>query len=238
MLTNDDFIAWANENIVSVVGHDGAVGGKEDHKPTTEKDPKTKEEREVCPTYAGLTCAEHQALRRAFSNPPDGWGKIGQAQGVPNHWAVGPDGSCEQVENKDAGVAKSLIEALTARQKAFEGKPLPYKRWEGYQKLFADGDKAAADGKWKAALAAYLKVEADGKKLTTGLAAKVAEKLAGLEERVTAAFHAIRDGDAEGAAKLKAVRALRAEIGQKAAAGLIAPAVEIDAWLKEQAAAK
>ena len=86
MLDNDDFIAWSNETIVAVVGHNGAVGGKEDHKPATEKDPKTKEEREVCPVYPGLTCKEHQDLRAAFSNPPDGGVKPGLDPVDPNLW--------------------------------------------------------------------------------------------------------------------------------------------------------
>ena len=47
----DDFIAWANENVVTMVGHNGATGGKEDHKPTEVTDPKTKEKKSVCPSY-------------------------------------------------------------------------------------------------------------------------------------------------------------------------------------------
>ncbi len=236
MLDNDDFIAWSNENIVAVVGHNGAVGGKEDHKPATEKDPKTKEEREVCPVYPGLTCKEHQDLRAAFSNPPDGWGKIGQSDGVPNHWMVGPDGVCEKVENKDAALPKALIEVLTAFQKKYEGKPVPLKKWDGYNKLFADGGKAVEDGKWKVALAAYAKVDADAKKLSKGLVDKLAAKAGELNEKVAAKFTELKDGSDDDATKLKHVKALRAEVGQKLSTGFLPAVADMDAWIKEAAA--
>jgi hypothetical protein len=238
VLDNDDFIAWSNENIVAVVGHNGATGGKEDHKPVTEKDAKTKEEREVCPVYPGLTCKEHQDLRAAFSNPPDGWGKIGQSDGVPNHWMVGPDGLCEKVENKDAALPKSLIEVLTAFQKKYEGKPVPLKKWDAYNKSFTDAEKALADGKWKAALAAYGKVDADGKKLSKGLVEKVAAKVAELNEKVVAKFTEVKDGADDTATKLKALKALRSEVGQKLSTGFLPVVADLDAWIKEAAAAK
>lgn len=236
MLDHDDFIAWSNENIVAVVGHDGATGGKEDHKPVTEKDPKTKEEREICPTYPGLTCAEHKALRAAFSNPPDGWGKIGQSDGVPNHWMVGPDGVCEKIENKDAALPKALIEVLTAFQKKYDGKPVALKKWDAYNKQFADAEKALADGKWKAALAAYAKVDADGKKLSKGLVDKVAAKATELNDKVAARFTELKDGTDDDATKLKAVKALRAEVGQKLSTGFLPVVAELDAWIKEASA--
>lgn len=237
MLDNEEFIAWTNENIVAVVGHDGATGGKEDHKPVEETDPKTKEKREVCPSYPGLTCAEHKALRHAFANPPDGWGKIPPSDGVPNNWVVGPDGTVEKIENKDAFVVKTLIETLTAYQKKYEGKPVPLKKWDAYNKSFADADKAIEDAKWKAALAAYAKVDGDAKKLSKGLVEKLAAKVAGLNEKVAARFAEIKDGADDAPVKLKNVRALRAEVGQKLSTGALPVVAELDAWIKEQAAA-
>ena len=237
MLDNEEFMTWSNENIVAVVGRDGAVGGKEDHKPVEEVDPKTKEKREVCPSYPGLTCEEHRAMRRTFANPPDGWGKIPPSDGVPNNWVVGPDGTVEKIENKDAFVVKTLIETLTTFQKKYEGKPVPLKKWDAYNKSFAEADKAVEDGKWKVALAAYAKVDADAKKLSKGLTEKLAAKATALNDRVAARFAEVKDGSDDAATKLKAVKALRADVGQKLSTGPLAVVAELDAWLKEQAAA-
>ena len=85
MFDNEDFIAWANENIVMVVGHNTATPGNEDHKPTKVTDPKTKEEKEICPKYPGITCAEHQAIQRATESPPEGWAKMPESKGIPNN---------------------------------------------------------------------------------------------------------------------------------------------------------
>jgi hypothetical protein len=237
VLENEDFGAWSSENCVCAVGHDGAVGGKEDHKPKEEVDPKTKEKSLVCPSYLGLTCDEHKAMRREFANPPSDWGKIPPSDGVPNNWVVGPDGVVEKLDNKDAAVPKSLQDALTAHQKKYEGKPIPFKKYEGYRKAIADGDKALEDGKWKAALAAYLKVDADAKKLSKGLVEKVAAKLAAVNEKVAARFAETKDGEGDVASKMKAVKALRADVGQKFSTGLLPVVADLDAWIKENAAA-
>ena len=61
---NDDFVTWANENIVCAVGHNGSTSKeKPDHSPIEETDAKTKEKRPgVCPRYHGLLCEEHQKV--------------------------------------------------------------------------------------------------------------------------------------------------------------------------------
>jgi hypothetical protein len=235
VLENEDFIAWANENCVVAVGHDGAVGGKDDHKPTKVTDPKTKVESEICPTYDGLTCEEHRKVKADAHAAPEGQGKIGDSTGVPNHWLVLPDGSCTKIENDKAGLPKALIEELTAAQKKIE-KPVLWKKWEAYRKSFDDGDKALADGKWKAALAAYAKVDADAKKLSKGLVEKVAAKAKDANEKVAAKFAELKDGEGDVAAKTKAVKALRSEVGQKIQGALLPVAAEMDAWVKENAA--
>jgi hypothetical protein len=235
VLENDDFILWANENCVCAVGHDGATGGKEDHKPTKITDAKTKEEREICPSYDGLTCEEHRKVKADARAAPEGAGQIGESPGVPNNWLVGPDGSCVQIPNDKAGLPKALIEELTTAQKKFE-KPILRKKWDAYQKSFDEGDKALADGKWKAAIAAYAKVDADTKKLSKGLVEKVAAKAKDVNDQVAAKFTELKDGSEDAAAKLKAVKALRAEIGTKLAGALLPVVAEIDAWVKENAA--
>ena len=151
MLENKDFVTWSNENVVVVVGHDGATGDNKQHEPAEEVDSKTKEKHAVCPLYHGLTCEEHKAIRREVENPKDGVGKIAIPSGYPNSWLVGPDGVVEKLENKDAGAAGGCEDALTAFQKKYEGKPIPLKKYEAYKKSLAEGDKAVEDGKWKVA---------------------------------------------------------------------------------------
>jgi hypothetical protein len=237
VLENKDFVTWANENCVVLVGHDGATGENKQHEPVEATDPKTKEKHQVCPLYDGLTCDEHKAIRRAASSPPDGYPKIDVPSGFPNSWIVGPDGVVEKIEPADQQAAGKIQELLQTVQKRYEAKPLAFKKWDGYRKSFADGDKALADQKWRAALAAYAKVDADAKKLPPGMADQVKAKVEGANTAVAARFDELKNGDGDAAAKLKGVKALRAEVGQKFSSGNLACLADIDAWIKEQAAA-
>ena len=236
MLDNEDFIKWANENVVVVVGHRGGAGGKEQHKPAEEKDAKTGDTKSVCPLYPGLTCAEHEKIRDdAGTGGKDGLAKIDVPSGHPNSWMVGPDGTVEKVEKQSP--SKEVMEALIAYQKTYAEKPVLAKKYAEYLKAFADGDKALEEGKFKAALAALLKVDKDAKKLTAGLVEKVKAKEEALNGKVAERFASLKDGDGDAAAKLKAVKALRSEVAAKLSTGALAVTAEIDAWVKEAAAA-
>lgn len=237
MLDNEDFAAWSNENCLCVVGHNGAVGGKEDHKPAEEADPKTKEKHAICPLYHGLTCEEHQQVKADAGNPKDGYGKIDFPNGVPNTWMVGPDGVVKQMDQKASMSPKAAIEALTAFQAGYKDKPVASKKYELYKKSFADADKALEGSKFKDALAAYVKVDADAKKLSPGLVERVKKSVDALNEKVKAKFEELKTGEGDDAAKLKAVRALRADVSAKLSSGTLASLVDLDAWIKEQAAA-
>jgi hypothetical protein len=237
VLENDDFVTWANENIVTVVGHDGATGENKQHDPVEVKDPKTKEVTKVCPLYEGLTCEEHRDIRREAANPKDGFGKIDVPSGFPNSWMVGPDGVVERIDPKDQQTAGKIEELLQEFQKKYDVKPLPMKKYDAYRKAIADGDKAVEDGKWRAALSAYAKVDADAKKLPAGLAERLKGRIDAANEKVAAKFTELKDGSLDAAAKMKAVRALRGEIGTKFSTGNLAVVADIDTWIKEQAAA-
>lgn len=237
MLENKDFITWSGENCVVVCGHDGATGTNKPHEPVEETDAKTKEKTAVCPLYPGLACEEHKAIRRDAGEGKDGLPKIDIPSGFPNSWMVGPDGKVEQIEQKDAMAAGALQDALVAFQKTYESKPVGFKKWDGYRKLLADSDKALADGKLKAALAPIAKVDADAKKLTPGLIEVVKTKLAGVNEKAVAQLAEIKDGTLDVPAKLKAARALRAEVSAKFSSGNLPVLADLDAWLKETAAA-
>lgn len=236
MFENEDFITWANENCVVAIGHSGATPGNQDHKPVKVTDPKTKVESEVCPLYAGLTCAEHQEVRQGTENPPEGWAKMPESKGVPNNAAFRPDGTVEKLDNRVALVAKSLIDELTARQpNKKDDKPIAFKRWDAYNRSFDESDKAVTDGKWKVALAALAKVDADAKKLSKGLTDKLTTKATALNDALAAKFGEIRDGAADDAAKLKDLKALRADLTAKLTSATLPVVAELDGWLKEHA---
>jgi hypothetical protein len=221
-----------------VVAHDGATGENKQHDPVEVTDPKTKEKKQTCPLYAGLTCDEHKAMRHDISSPPEGWGKVDVPGGHPNSWMIGPDGVVEQLPAKDQQVAKTVQDDLTAFQKKYEAKPIPWKAYEKLKKAIADGDAALEAGKWKDALASYLKVDSDaaGKK-STHLMEKVKAKATAVNEKVAAKFAEVRDGELSAPDKAKALKALRADVGAKFSFGAIAVVADLDAWLKEAAAA-
>jgi hypothetical protein len=238
VLENEDFIKWATENVVVVMGHDGATGNNEPHKPLEVEDPKTHEKKQVCPLYPGMTCDQHKALRRdAQAGGKDGLGKIDVPGGFPNTWMVGPDGKVERIDGAKQQAAGSVMDALIAFQKTYPEKPILRKRWEEYQKALEEADKTLEEGKWKSVLAALAKVDKDAKKLTPALTAKVKEKADALNAKVVEKFGSIKDGDGDAAAKLKAVRALRSDVSAKLSAGALAVVTDLDAWIKEAAAA-
>ncbi len=65
MLENKKFVAWANENLIVVVGHTQA-----DH-PTEITDDKGKKT-PGCPLYVGMTCEQHRAIPGECRSPADG----------------------------------------------------------------------------------------------------------------------------------------------------------------------
>jgi len=238
VLANEEWVTWANENVVLVVGHDGATGENKEHESTKVTDPKTKEEKEVCPLYTGLTCEEHKKIRAEVSSPKDGFGKIDVPGGFPNSWMIGPDGVVEKIENKDAAIPKNLEDALIAFQKKYDAKPIPTKSFEKLKKSLADGDAAAEAGKWKDALAAYLKVDSDGlAKKQAHLVEKVKAKVAAVNEKAAAKLAEIKDGSDAPADKVKALKALRDQVGAKFSFGNLAVVADVDALVKELAAA-
>ena len=230
----DDFVAWANENIVLAVGHNGATHG-EDHKPVDQTDPKTKETHSVCPKYFGLTCEEHQKVHGDAHNPPEGLPKIPEAKGVPNTWIVNPAGEVTEIEGADKDNPKAITDKVTAMLKTASPKPVPYKKWQEYVKAFADADKAVEDGKLRDALAILVKVDADAKKLTKGLADKWKAKVDAVNAKAAAKFEEAKAGSLDAAAKAKAVKALRADVGTKVSTGSLPVVADLDAWLKDPA---
>src|SRR6058998_1710550 len=124
---------------------------------------------------------------------------------------IGPDGTVEK-DTSDRE-PKACMNGLIDFQKKFRLK-IPGKKFLTFVAAIADGDKAAEAGKWKDALAAYAKVDAEGKKLSS-LQPEVKAKVDALNAKVADAFAKARDGDGDLAAKGKAVKALRAEVSAR-----------------------
>jgi hypothetical protein len=66
---------------------------------------------------------------------------------------------------------------------------------------------------------------------------KVKAKATAVNEKVAAKFAEVRDGELSAPDKAKALKALRADVGAKFSFGAIAVVADLDAWLKEAAAA-
>lgn len=237
MLENPDFIAWAAENAVLVVGHEGSShkadkardssAGKDD-KDGTDAPPAGEPESAVtdgCSLYPGLTCAEHEKIHEDAKTT--GVPKL-EFQGWPTSFMIGPDGTLEKHPTDRA--PKTCMDALIAYQKKFKVK-IAGKKYLAYVATVSDGDKAVEAGKWKDALAAYAKIDAEGKKLSA-LRSELPARIEALNAKVAAAFAATTDGDGDATAKHKAIQALRAGVAAKLSSGALPVVADLDAWLK------
>jgi hypothetical protein len=239
VLENADFIAWANENVVMLVGHKGSQ-----HKPPAakdSKDPKTgKDAKEDpappaepatsggaagCSLYPGLACADHEKIMEEATTT--GTPKL-EVKGYPTSFMIAPDGTF--VQHKSDREPKACMNALIDYQKKFKFK-IASKKFAGYIATIGDGDAAVEAGKWKDALAAYGKIDAEGKKLSS-LQAELKAKIDGLNGKVVEAFGKLKDGEGDAAAKNKSIKALRADVSAKLSSGALPVLADIDEWLK------
>jgi hypothetical protein len=237
-----EFAQWANENVVFLVGYkgknhkvspakedaeapDGKAESDEKAEAKTKAPPKHKEGE--CLLYAGITCDEHEKI---LEDATEGKGgpKL-EVNGYPTSYVITPDGKTFEKHKADREV-KSLEDGVADFAK--EHKVKPSKKYEGHLKALETGDKAAEDGRWKAALAAYLTVDAVAKKMPS-LAARLPARFEALNDRVADAFGKTKDDAAlDPVAKVKAVKALRSEVGAKPSSGPLPVVAEIDAWIK------
>jgi hypothetical protein len=266
VLEDEDFIAWANENVVVLVGNSNGTGkhdtgkkdddgGKKDDKkgmplpegegddgappPEGEGENKPEPPGEVgpaadvdCTYYPGIKCADHVRAVQDVRKPPEGLPEVPNWEGIPASFLIAADGTVEACQDDRA--PSSLQNAIEDFQKKVKAKPLSFKKYGRYVEAMADGDQAVAQGKWKAALVAYAKVDKDGKKVP-GLAGRLPGKLEALNAKVVEAFEQAKATE-DAAARLKAVKALRAEVGQKLSTGALPVVADLDAWIKENGA--
>jgi hypothetical protein len=225
VLENDEFVEWANENVVVVVGH------TDENHPTETEDEKGKKV-PGCPVYPGLTCEQHRAMTGECLNPAQGLPKIAVGNGMPNSWLVAPDGTVEAIESADQQVASKIQELIEAIQKK-AGKVVPWKKYEKIQQAFEEGDKAVEAADWKAALAAYGRVAKDAAKMPATITERLDKRVEALNSKVAEAFGTLRDGGEDAGAQWKAVTDLRGKVAAKVGAKPLPALAEIDAWLKD-----
>ncbi|MDJ0523610.1 MAG: hypothetical protein QNJ90_16185 [Planctomycetota bacterium] len=224
MLENKKFVAWANENIVVVVGH------TETGHPTEIEDDKGKKT-PGCPLYKGLTCEQHRALPGECRNPEDGLPKLESTNLMPNSWLVFPDGTVTQVESAVQQVPGKIEDLVAEKQKEI-GKHLTWKKYTKYSETFATFDEALGADKLKDALKALKKVEKDTKKLPEGMVAEVDKRVDGLNKAAQEKLASIQDGEDEVAAKIKAANKLKNEVAARLKRGYLPVVEEIKDWVK------
>jgi hypothetical protein len=264
VLEDAEFAAWANENVVVMVGHSRGGHGTVDVSKPAKGEPKTQ-----CSLYPGLTCDQHadvlddakeggDRLKDVF--PPTGGGKSGgddakpakkkdkkekkdapppmprvKFDGVPASFVIKPDGTT--VDHKGARDPAGCRSFLEAEQKAFEENPIPASKLADVKAGFAEADKAMKLSKWKDALTAMAKAEsAVGGKLPKPWAAKVAERAEAINAKAIAKL-----ADAKRAKDpAKFAKSLRDEFGVPLAAGPLPVVAELDALISppEPTAAK
>jgi hypothetical protein len=227
---NPEFIAWANETIVFLVGYGGkdhkapeaAPEGEEGKAEGTKHAPKAGE----CSLYAGLTCDDHERILEEATSGKGG-PKL-DCPGYPYSYMVAPDGTFEQ--HKKDRVVQELKDGVADFAKKVKLKPS--KKYQGWLASLEAGDKARDAGKWKDAIAGYLKVDAVAKKAPS-LAPGLSTRIEALNEAVAASFATLTsDAATDVVAKIKAARALRSQVGTKFSTGYLPVVAEIDAWLK------
>ncbi len=249
MFENAGFIAWAAENAVLVVGHEGtnhkkkeaakepasdgddkdSKDGKDDgamgEEPTPSANAPVVASADGCLLYPGITCAEHEKV--AEDAKETGTPKLA-FKGWPTSFMVGPDGTFEKHTSDRA--PKTCMDALTAYQKQFKIK-ITGKKYLGFVTAMSDGDKAVEAGKWKDALVAYAKIDAEGKKLSA-LRAELPARIEAMNAKIAEAFAKAKDGEGDATAKFKEIQAMRATLSTKLTVGALPVVAEIDAWLK------
>lgn len=228
MLDNEDFVKYANENLICVVGHndDGHAAETEDAK--GKKVP-------GCDLYPGLTCDQHKAVMRDVGSGANGLPKIELPNGVPNSWLVAPDGTVEQIEpakQQSAGGVQELAEAL--QKKA--GKAVSWKDYEKLQDGFATGARATEAGDFKAAIAAYAAIDKKAAKLPEAFGTRLKAAVEALNAKAVEAFEAVKALE-DAAKRDKDMKALRAKVSAKVGSAALPVLADIDAWLKANPAA-
>lgn len=223
MLENDDFVKFANESVICVVGHSDTGHATEIEDEKGKKSP-------GCPLYPGLTCEQHRAVNGQVMNPPEGCPKIELPNGVPNSWLVAPDGTVEKIEPADqqsAGKVQELAEAL--QKKA--GKAIGWKDYSKINEAFEAGATAIEAGDFKAALTAYAQIDKKASKMPPSVGERLGKQTEVLNAKVAEAFEGLKSGE-DALQRDKDIKALKSKVLTKLGGKALPVVAEIDAWLK------
>jgi hypothetical protein len=223
VLENEDFVKFANENVICVVGHNDTGHAAEIEDAKGNKTP-------GCALYPGLQCKDHQAIMGEVAQPAEGMPKIELPNGVPNSWLIAPDGTVEKIESADqqsAGKVQELIEALQKKS----GKAIGWKDYEKLSTAFETGAKATETGDLKAAITAYQQIEKKAGKMPASVGERLTKCVEALNAKAVEAFEALKSAE-DAVQRDKDMKALKSKVAAKIGPKALPVLADIDAWLK------
>jgi len=259
VLENEEFIAWANEHVVVLVGH-----GRGSHGTVDVVKPAKGEPKKQCALYPGLTCEQHDQVTKDSTGKddarddakPDGKAKkpakkkekakdnekdappafpVLKFDGIPASFVVTPEGETEaHKSDREPGACRTRLEE---GQKAFDEHPILASQWAAVKAAWTEVEKAAKATKGKATLEAVAATEAVvGGALPKVWAERVKAKVDAVDAKATAKLADLKKLKDPAAAQ-KAIEALRAELDVALAAGPLPVLARIDAALGREPAA-
>ena len=225
MFENAEFVTWANENVVMLVGHP-----KASHKVLDVAKPAKGEPNKTCSLYPGILCEEHDKIfaeatgrgsdskddkakpkpkPKKDEEPKAAQPKL-EVKGFPSTYVVNPDGTFEKMNgDREPDKCRSGLEEY---QKKLEEHPLTLAKWTEIRKNLADGEKAMKASTWKAAYAAFQKIDAAcAGTPPKALGETLHARFDAIDAKIAARAGEIAKGPGDDAAKVKLLKALRAD---------------------------
>lgn len=249
VLEDAEFITWANEHVVLLVGH-----GRGSHGTIDVAKPAKGEPKKQCALYPGLTCEQHDQILKDTKGGGDDDKKPAPKKkdkdkdrdtppafpalkfdGIPASFVVTPDGKAtDHKGDREPGACRTGLEAA---QKAFDEHPIPASKLAAVRAAWADAEKVAKNGKPRPTLEALAKLEAAaGGALPQLWVARVKAKVDALDAKAVTRLADVRKGkDPE--AVTKALEALRSEFDVPLASATPAVLAKLDEALGRAPAA-
>jgi tetratricopeptide (TPR) repeat protein len=169
---NPMFVNHINESAVAVVGH------SEGHTEESRRNPMTGADEKVCPHYDTIPCEVHQKVYQDTRSSFD-------FRGVPACFIALPSG--EKFAEVNGQAPQAFIDKLNEAQQKIGQRPILGSQIARWMAGLYDGDRKAAQGKYKDAAAAYKKV-ADDEKIPQFVRARATERGTALAAKITAAI--------------------------------------------------
>ena len=228
MFENAEFVTWANENVVMLVGHP-----KGSHKALDVAKPPKGEAAKQCSMYPGITCDEHDKIfsdatgkgsdakdDKAKAKPKPKKDAEGDAsakappklevKGFPSTYVVNPDGTFDKMNgDREPGSCRTGLEDY---QKKLEEHPLTLAKWTDVRKDLDAGEKAFKASTWKLAYAAFQRIDATcAGTPPKALGETLKTRLDAIDAKIATRKSEIEKGPGDAAAKAKLLKALRAD---------------------------